>query len=203
MCIFVPFDRYSDYFHPIPFYLLYCFHSAYPAILGVSHLIEGFRALGKRLSLYHYWIVFDLKLSDSFLSAKGYLLLTASEWQDAVPYNDKATLDFSVFSDNLWYVRVFVGDSRHGPPADDQIFSLNISSLHRCRWVPLCVTIPRRTAWVSSGSRRSSFLQLLFLLPSTLRLFTLFYWSYSALLVLSTVYLFMSVFLSPDIILCG
>ena len=41
------------------------------------------------------------------------------------------------------------------------------------------------------------------ILPSTLRFLTLFSWSNSALLGLSTIYLFMKVSLSPDIILCG
>ena len=40
-------------------------------------------------------------------------------------------------------------------------------------------------------------------LPTTLRFLTLFFWSYSALLVLSTTYLFMEVSLRPDLILCG
>ena len=41
------------------------------------------------------------------------------------------------------------------------------------------------------------------ILPTTLRFLTLFFWSYSASLVFSTIYLFMKVSLSPDIILCG
>ena len=41
------------------------------------------------------------------------------------------------------------------------------------------------------------------ILQTTLCFLTLFFWSLSALVVLSTVYLFMKVSLSPDIILCG
>ena len=45
----------------------------------------------------------------------------------------------------------------------------------------------------------------LWILPTTLRFLTLFFfWSYSALLVFSTIYyLFLKVFLSPNVILCG
>ena len=42
-----------------------------------------------------------------------------------------------------------------------------------------------------------------YILPTTLRFLTLFFWSYSASLVHSTIYFFMKVSLSPDIILCG
>ena len=41
------------------------------------------------------------------------------------------------------------------------------------------------------------------ILQTTLCFLTPFFWSYSASLVLSTIYLFMKVSLSPDIILCG
>ena len=41
------------------------------------------------------------------------------------------------------------------------------------------------------------------IIPTTLLFFSLFFWSFSAFLVVSTIYLFVKVSLSPDIILCG
>ena len=99
---------------------------------------------------YQFW-VFCNKLPDTFLWAKRRLLVSTLQWQNAALQNDHdhAALKFKTSSNNTWFVFVFAGTVENSWPAGDQIFSLTVSRLQRCRWVPVCITVPPKTVWVS------------------------------------------------------
>ena len=105
-----------------------------------------------RVCIYYYpfW-VFCNKLPDTFLWAKRRLSVSTLQWQSAALQNDQnhAALKFKTSSNNTWFVVVFAGTVKNSWPAGDKIFSLIVSRLQRCRWVPVCVTVPPKTVWVS------------------------------------------------------